>query len=196
MKRILLASAIALTVAAAPGVLTNANAAPTFSALDAAVNALGDEIGSPFDKFLITGKTGQWDTAQETIAILTLIVGGNCHSCDAKPVGQLGFFLTVGSVTQTANVGWAWWSNGPVDSLAVTAPSALTYVQSDGEVDVAFFAVTSTLLSGDTSNNGVSNVGVLTASVDVPEPASIALLGAGLLGIGMLRGKAGRSTGA
>lgn len=86
-------------------------------------------------------------------------------------------------MTETANVGWAWSSTGPKDSLAITAPSDMTYVQADGEVDVVSFVATPTLLMG---TGGPVN-GSLTASVDVPEPLTIAVLGTGLFGIGLVR---------
>jgi hypothetical protein len=149
MKKILLTSVAALTVVIAPGVLADAQAAPTFSAKNSAIiTGIGDEIDSLFDQFFITGLSGNWDTGNsQTIADLTFIVGPNCYTCGKTPSGQLDFSLQVGSIAGTASVGWAWSSTGPVDSLAITAPADLTFVQTDGEVDVVSFAAP-TLLTG------------------------------------------------
>jgi PEP-CTERM motif-containing protein len=182
IKKTLLASVAALTVVITSGFLVAAQATQ-FSSGNASISGLGDEIDSGYDTFSITGLNGNWDTGNwQTLAGLTFTAAYNCNACALTPTGLLGFSLQVGSITETANVAWGWSSIGWADILDVTAPSDLTFIQATGEVDVVAFQATPSLVStGDPVSEN------LMASVEVPEPASMALLGAGFAGLGMIR---------
>lgn len=182
IRKTLLASVAALTIVFASGFVVAAQATQ-FSSGNASISGLGDEINSGYDTFSIVGLNGNWDTGNpQTIAGLTFTAAYNCNACTSTPTGLLGFSLQVGSVTETANVAWGWSSIGSADILDVTAPSDLTFVQANGEVDVVSFQGTLSLVStgGPVSEN-------LMASVEVPEPASMALIGAGIAGLGIIR---------
>jgi hypothetical protein len=164
--------------------LTNAHAG-TFSTTDNSISGIGAEFATPYDKFAMAGTNGSFNGgAPATVGDLSFAVGGNCYSCTLTPSGTLTFSMTVGNVTETDGIGWSWSSTGPVDTLAMTAPSELTFAQAGGEIDTIDFSVDPTLLAG---GNGDIATGTLMATETVPEPLSLSVIGVGLMGLGMVK---------
>jgi hypothetical protein len=178
MRTILVASA-ALVIG-----LTNAAMATPFIMGSNSTGSIGDEIGTPFDVFSITGNNGT-AAGHQQVATLNFIVGGNCYACTLTPTGRLLAALTVGGVSQGVSIPWSWSSTGPMDTLHLDPIAPLTYRLGGGEIIAVSFDFASAVMQS--SGNVVSES--LNARFNVPEPVSLVLLGVGCIGIGLVRRK-------
>lgn len=186
MKKILVVG-VALAGLTVYGGSANAGWVPTtdFTMGYASVSQLGDEIGSAFDVLTITGGSGTTGIASQQISSVIFDVGPNCYTCKLTPFGTLTSQFTLGGITLPFDLSYGWSSTGPVDTLILTAPETMTFANlpgTGGENIEAFF---------DHLNPLVGTSGpypeALIARFEVPEPFSITILGAGLIGLGIAK---------
>jgi hypothetical protein len=143
------------------------------------VGGIGDEIGSPYDIFDITGTSGSFtDGGQLGVGIGTgsFTVGGNCNTCNLTPSGTLTQALSInGSASQDFVIGWSWSSDGTTDTLTL---STVTGVLNFGD-----YTAYLNPLPASVANTGGTTTFDMTADI-VPLPASVWLFGSalGLLG--------------
>jgi PEP-CTERM motif len=189
MKRVLmLGTALAMLGAFVP-MRANAGwvATTNFSMGTAKIQAIGDELNSPFDALTIAAGAGQTSVDFQSISLLSFDVGVNCTVCNKTPQATLSSVFTLGGLTQSFDLVYSWASDGPNDTLSFTAPGPITFVSlpgTDGENIEAIFGPL-TPMSGGIGTYSQS----LSARFEVPEPFSIALLGIGLFGLGAVRNR-------
>jgi hypothetical protein len=177
IMRTILAASVALVIG-----LTNAAMATPFVMGSNSTGSIGDEIGSPYDSFTVTGNNGT-ATDHQQIATLDFFVGGNCYICNLTPSASLLVTLTIGAVAQDVSIPWHWSPTGPIDTLYLDPIAPLTYRLDGGEIISVSFDITSAL----TQSSGNVASESLNAQFTVPEPVSLVLLGVGCIGIGLVR---------
>jgi hypothetical protein len=151
------------------------------------------DIDTAFDTLKFTGSAGTWTGSQShSLGTIAFEVGPNCWTCKLTPSASLTFQLKVGTITQTASIDWSWSSTGPTDTIRLTTPSIMTFVQANGEVDTLAFCFSSAsatcghniALSGTLADPSQS--ATLMAVENVPEPMSLSLFASATVCLGAL----------
>ena len=156
-------------------------------------SAIGDEIGSEWDKLAITGNPAlSIDPAnpstQFVIGTFEFTVGGNCNVCGPKP-GTFVLPVTVdGGAPQNLVFPYLWSSTGATDQVQVQKTNTLTFALGTGQL----LHITS--LAFETGMNGGAGptLGTIYGTA-TPEPATLFLIGGGLVAGGLLRRRTLRS---
>lgn len=174
-----MASLIALGI----GLSTPAFALPTFTAQNSSIQSIGAEFASPYDELNLNGQSGIASGLQD-VATVDFVVGGNCYSCASTPTGNATLAIAVDGVSQTTALGYSWSSTGAVDTLAFDTASPLVFELAGGEVVSLTFDALSALSGGSGTYSEA-----LTGHFAVPEPSTLAVVGMGLIGIGIMKRK-------
>jgi hypothetical protein len=176
MRNAIIASLLAATTLAAP-----ANAAITFSVDDKAVSAIGDSIGSDFDKLNVTGASGSI-SAPGSIKLgdYTFVAGLNCDFASCGPFN--GIFTFTGTVQGKAA------SFSTPYTIAINSSDTLTF----GGSPFRFGGLKGTLDPVSLSSGGEVVSGSMFATITaVPEPSTwgLMIVGFGMVGFATRRRK-------
>ena len=179
-----------LTATMLVGFGSHAFANPSFIVWDSQIDSIGAEFPTIYDQLSIVGAFGTVGDYTASLADNRVIgslqfnVGGNCYSCSSTPSGVIPINLQIEEVLHPLNLSWTWSSDGSTDRITFTQPEVYNFVLKDGDVVRTSFELIDRLAStGGTVQED------LVADLELPEPMSMAILGAGIAGIGVVRRK-------
>lgn len=166
---------------------------------DYAIAGMGSEFDTTWDTFAIDGHSTQITDTPGGLSLfdlgtLTFGVGPNCYGCTLTPSYTAEVLVTVDSESAYLRIPLSWASSGPVDSLYFGEIDPLQFTLANGD----WVLLTVESLGQWSSAGGyqvrelqgmlaVSSGNVNAALDTVPEPGSVALLLAGVLGLGLAR---------
>lgn len=163
------------------GFAPQARADVVTTATSATVTGLGDEISSGYDKLSFTGLSGVFTPGVPmSVGTITFNGGtGNCTVCNTTTSGSLASSMMLGTTTLPLSIGFIHQTGQSADTLTFGPIADLTFEPNHW---VSFETPGVMTVSAGAPVMSES----LMATEHVPEPASLALLGTGLFGLGFI----------
>jgi PEP-CTERM motif len=156
-------------------------------------SGIGAEFASPYDNFLIDGASLELTLTDAPIAIslgqYSFEVGPNCYSCTLTPTFDASIDITIDGLTRQLDLPYSWSSSGPYDILTFATPAPVLF--DFGAMGIVTVAVENFGVLTSPGGTVYGNVNAVVSVTPVPEPASYALMLAGLGVIGFVAKRRG-----